>query len=457
VIDTELERIIRVALQSKDPDILVAAHKLISSPYYSFKPRPDQPQLLDEQSSFVFDQFPGIACIIGGNGSGKTVSAAYKVARFIRNTPPPDKETRFWVVCQKMDMAAGVCWSQHLEKFLPEAVVTNWYKESRGWPEAVEFKHASGNKWVIEFRSYEQGRKALQAASIGGFWADEQIDHSLLAEINSRTRNYRFSGNKLYTLTPLAPDPELEKLFTEAEKHPDWKFYRLNSECNTTIDLSFLNTCLDEQRETRRTGAFGNYTGAIYKTFNTAQHVVDPFPIPRGWRHVAGIDFGWDHPTVVILAARDLAGRYYVYDEYVENKTSIEDHVKAIKEKWKVTPDHGDIWADHAAAQDRHEFSIRGLPTRQAHKDVIAGIAKIQQLLRVGPDGTPGLVIFKNCTNLIRDLRTYVWHPNIPNKVLKKNDDCADALRYLVFSEGAELKPVEGLNLQQNRFFKKVM
>lgn len=126
--DADLDRYSRAALASKDPDLLVAAHKLATSPYYQFKPRADRPHALDEQSSFVNDQFPGIACIIGGNGSGKTV-AADKTARFVRTTPPPDKETRWWVVCQKLAMATGVCWAQHLEGFLPEAVVTKWYNE----------------------------------------------------------------------------------------------------------------------------------------------------------------------------------------------------------------------------------------------------------------------------------------------------------------------------------------
>lgn len=119
--------------------------------------------------------------------------------------------------------------------------------------------------------------------------------------------------------------------------------------------------------------------------------------------------------------------------------------------------DHGAFYADHAAAQDRHEFAIRGLPTVAANKDVIPGIARIQQLLRPGPDGKPGLFIFKTCQNLIRQLRLYQWHPTVPNKVLKKEDDLCDSLRYALASDGGEYKPVEGLKLDTNRFFKKVL
>lgn len=447
----DIAKLINAALVSGDPDLIVAASKLMNSAYLNFRPRPDNPELLDEQSSFVNDQFAGIACVLGGTGSGKSRSAAYKLAKYITDNPPPDRETRFWVLCQTLEMAISVCWVQHLEEFLPDAKVRGWYSEKKRLPDSVEIRNKNGNKWVIEFKSYDMGREALQAASIAGFWADEQIEHSLLTEVDARTRNYRLKGNKFYTLTPLRPDYELEKKVAEQEKHPGWKFYRLNSELNPEINLSFLDGLLDQDRQTRLTGAFASYSGAVYRNFGS-QHVVQPFDIPQGWQRVAGIDFGWDHPTVCLFGAKDPGGRFWIYDEYVQNKNSIEDHVEALKEKWKPgARDYGDMWADYAAAQDRHEFSIRGLPTRAAHKDVLPGIAKVQELLRNGADGKPRLLIFKNCENLLREMRTYIWHPNIANRPLKKEDDCVDSLRMLVYSDGRDLKPLD-LKMPESRF-----
>lgn len=449
---SDLTDLFKQALASNDPQLLIAAYHLATSLYHNFTPRPDKPEEFDQQTSFVTDQFKGIACILGGNRSGKTRAAGYKVAKFIRETPPPDKETRFWILSQTIEMASGVCWAQHLEEFLPEAEIVAWHNQARGYPAAVRFNHKNGNHWTLEFRSYDQGRKALQAASIAGFWCDEQIEHDLLDEIETRTSNYRFAGNKLYTLTPLMPDYELEKKFAEQENHPRWKFYRLNARLNPTVEHDFLDSALEQMRETRAIGAFASYAGSIYRTFGS-HHVVEPFEVPQGWRRIAGIDFGWDHPTVCLFAAKDLTGRLWVYDEYVQSQNSIEDHVEAIKHRWPGGADYGDIWADYAAAQERHEFAIRGLPTLSAHKDVISGIAKVQQLLRNGMDGKPRLLISKNCKNLIREMRLYQWHPHIPNKVKKEDDDCCDALRYLAFSDGREMKPIEGMKLTQHKYF----
>lgn len=448
----DLDTLIRTALESDDPDLLVAAHKLSSSPYYNFRPRPDNAEQLDQQTSFVEDQFDGLACVLGGNRAGKSVSSAFKVARFIRSTPPPDKATRFWCLSQTMEMSCGIQYAQHLESFLPEAVVTGWYSEKKGYPSSIAYGHPNGHRWQIEFKSYDMGRSALQGAAIAGCWLDEQIEYSLLTEVLARCSNYRFPGSRIYSLTPLRPDYELEKIFAEQEKHAGWRFYRLNTLCNGTIDASFLDHELDQLKDTRTIGAFASYSGSIYRNFG-AQHVVEPFEIPVGWRRISGIDFGWDHPTTAVFIAKDLTGRYWVYDEYCQSKTSIEEHVEAIKLKWGTSRDHGDIWADHAAAQDRHEFAIRGLSTRAAHKDVLGGIAKIQQLLRPGPDGKPGLLISNRCENLLREMRLYQWHPSISNKVLKKDDDMCDSLRYAIASDTQALKPIDGLKLQQNRYF----
>src|SRR5579872_7316015 len=72
-------------------------------PIQKFHPRPDRPELLDQQTSFYESKFDGITCVISGNGAGKTYVGSAKVARFLAETPPPEHNTPFWVVSTKMD------------------------------------------------------------------------------------------------------------------------------------------------------------------------------------------------------------------------------------------------------------------------------------------------------------------------------------------------------------------
>lgn len=52
------------------PQDLELLQKYLDDQFLSWQPRPDNPRLGDEQSSFVFDQFDGMAVALGGNGSG---------------------------------------------------------------------------------------------------------------------------------------------------------------------------------------------------------------------------------------------------------------------------------------------------------------------------------------------------------------------------------------------------
>ena len=65
-------------------------------------------------------------------------------------------------------------------------------------------------------------------------------------------------------------------------------------------------------------------------------------------------------------------------------------------------------------------------------KDVFAGISRVKQFLRDG-EGKPRLFIFKNCVNLIRELKGYWWgKDDLPRKT---EDHALDELRYYIMSK----------------------
>jgi hypothetical protein len=70
-----------------------------------------------------------------------------------------------------------------------------------------------------------------------------------------------------------------------------------------------------------------------------------------------------------------------------------------------------------------------------AENDVNAGIIRTISLLK-GDIKSGQLLICSECTNLIREIESYVWHPKCIEKgedePLKVNDHAVDALRYAV-------------------------
>jgi phage terminase large subunit-like protein len=446
--------LIKQALASQDPKALDLAFSLINDPLFRFEPRADQPELLDQQTSFYTDQFPGIACVVAGNGSGKSYCCSAKLARFIQETPPPEPNTPVWVISQTMEVVTKNCWGQNLKNFIPPDRIKSvvWYREGPGWPRLVVLKpHANGNNYVIEFKSYDQGRQALQAANIAAFMLDEQCPMDLLNEVLARTRKWNYPGSKLYTLTPIEPDPDLEERFSKPDQYPTWRFYRMNTRVAAEaghVTQDYVKH-LEENEipglvETRLTGAFARYEGMVYPSFGK-DHIIDPIKLEKNWLRIRGLDLGWNHGTACIWAARDHDGRYYVYREYNRAQTSIEDHVNAINgpgdglnpEAWDDYPNKGSTYADPANPQVLHEFAQRGLATVIANKDREAGFATVRSLLRPGPDGKPMLVVFNNCTTLINQMRQYVYD-RVTGKPIKETDnrlfDTVDALRYVCHS-----------------------
>jgi phage terminase large subunit len=443
--EIDLQSLLRASQKTDDIKLLTLIQKYLDCPLYCFKPRPDNILSGDQQESFIKDQFQGLACVLAGNGAGKSYCASYKIAKLLLETEPPEDNCPFWVLSKNMDMVTKVCWQQNLAHFIPAEYIQEiqWYSQKLSLPKTIVLKPVNGKRFVIELKSYDMNRASLQGSNIFGFWTDEQCDLAILREIWARTRRWDMPGTKFYTLTPIDPDYELEKIYNDSDKYPSWKFYRFNTETakdfghvTETYITQIKENELDDLLMTRLTGCFASFKGQIYRSFNPKVHAVEPFTIPEQWIHVRGLDFGWEHGTACIFAAKNNEGIWYVYKEYFQTKSTIEEHVEAINEGWRTFPSYLDTWADYADAQTRAEYSRRGLPTKAASKSVTVGIAAIQHLLRMNK-----LFVFKTCEKLLEEFRLYQWNPNIPGKPIKRNDDCLDALRYLIYSESKEQKP----------------
>ena len=71
--------------------------------------------------------------------------------------------------------------------------------------------------------------------------------------------------------------------------------------------------------------------GAIYTGWDPAIHLIDPFPIPAGWRKFRVIDFGFTHPFVCQWWAVDDDGRMYLYREWYMTERTVKVHSGKIK------------------------------------------------------------------------------------------------------------------------------
>ena len=66
----------------------------------------------------------------------------------------------------------------------------------------------------------------------------------------------------------------------------------------------------------------------------------------------------------------------------------------------------------------------------KVNKNILEGIHEVKNYIKDG-EGKSRLFIFKNCVNLIREIKSYAWGDDKP---LKTNDHSMDELRYYIMS-----------------------
>lgn len=449
------EAVLAASLKSANPQIRAIAEAYCRDPLQRFRPRPNNPNDHDEQTAFIEDNISRFAVCLGGTGSGKTEAAAYKVARYVLDHEPQRERLPFWIVGDTYDTTCDVCWNEKLSKYIPKAMIhsIDWYKSRRNWPYAVSLKHPKKPGeigWVLEFKSYEQGLAPMKAKSIGGFWCNEEVPYETVLEVMGRCRDYNSPG--WADFTPIeVKSPEWIDLY---ENPPEgWRFYHLNTRLNTALGEGwadwYLGQIPEDMRGTREIGVFSVLRGQVFKEFRKSIHVIEPFRIPRDWRKVRGVDFGFNNPFCCLWVARDHDDRYYVYDEHYESRQLNAHHASAIHSRdWNdELPWYGPTYTDHDA-QERAELGNFGIQCTPASKAINPGIELLRSLMMVQPDGKPRLFIFDKCVNLIREIVGYKWREgtgarNAIDEPVDKDNHCLAAGTMVLTSEGE--KPIEAI------------
>jgi hypothetical protein len=452
-----------------NPEVHDALWALTQHPYYAFRPRPDDPNEFDQQTSFLNDNESLFAICLGGTGSGKTRTAAQKTADFVLERKPPRERCPFWIIGETMDQICQAAWVEKLSEIIPDNEIhsTVWYKPKRKWPESVLLRHPDKFNevgWILEFKSYEQGFRGMKAISIGGFWCNEEIPFHLVQEIRGRCRDYDSPGWADFTPVECR-DPEWPMAYDDPPR--GWKFYHLNSLKNDAVPpgadkpisewaAAYLDGVPADMRDMRQYGRFTALQGAVYKEFRKSTHVIsyDKFfeltghrTIPRHWRKIRGLDFGYNNPFVCLWIARDQDDRYYVYDEHYQAQGLVKHHAERINAReWDATqPWYGPTYSEHDP-QIRAELTQFGITTTPANKAESQGVEMLRRLMMIKGDDRPQLYVFEHCRNLIREIIAARWPEGTslrnPQDVPIDKDNHCLAAGTLIETLGGEL-PIE--------------
>ncbi len=290
--------------------------------------------------------------------------------------------------------------------------------------------------------------------------------------LTTRLRNGRLSYHQLMIdanpdspTHPLKIETDTGRMLMLHSRHEDNPRF-FNRDGTMTEEGARYMSVLDALTGVRylrlRKGIWAAAEGVIFDEFNAAVHVVDRFEIPRDWRRIWAVDFGYVHPFVWQDWAIDPDGAMVLVRAIHRTKRLVEDHARDIKQLTAGDPPPYALFCDHDA-EDRATLERHlGRPTRPANKNVSEGLQATAARFRIGGDGKPRIKIMrdgvvhgmttpdrpgapplwqadpelvsaKQPACLADEIPGYVWEDGkVKEQPHKDLDDSCDTLRYAV-------------------------
>lgn len=411
--------------------------------------------------------------VFGGNRSGKTECGAVETVWLARGIHPyrqNKKNVQIWVVSLSTQVQRDVAQEKVLsylsKSWIKEIVMLSGRKDSpqNGVIDYITIKNIFGGESKIGFKSCDQGRDKFQGTSLDYVWFDEEPPEDIYKECRMRVLDR--CGEIYGTMTPLkgltwvyntiylneGNDEEVWCEFMEWADNP----YLSQSEIKSlTASLS------ESELEARRYGKFINSGGQVYSEFDESINVIEPFNVPQEWYDNISIDPGLNNPLSAHWYAVDYDNNIYVIAEHYETKQTVEYHAKKIKEicrrlNWQTASNGMYSALIDSAANQRTLSSPKNvcelfydngiLVNPKVNKDLYSGINRVKSYLK-NSNGVSKLFIFKNCPNMIREIKGYFWGNN--DAPIKKDDHAMDELRYYIMSRPENQPPQKQKTLVQ--------
>ena len=405
--------------------------------------------------------------VFGGNRTGKTECGAVEAIYLARGNHPykeNKKKVDGWVVSLSKQVQRDVAQKKilhYLNKDWIEDIVMlagrKDYPES-GVIDYIKIKNVFGGISTIGFKSCDQGREKFQGTSLDFVWFDEEPPQDIYIECKMRVLDK--NGEIFGTMTPLKGLSWVySEIYLNDKNDEEVWFEQMEWSDNPFLDQKeiehFERSLGLEDLEARKYGHFVSSSGLVYKEFDENVNVVDPFDVPKEWYDNMSIDPGLNNPLSCHWYAVDFDGNIFVIAEHFASGKDIDYHagrIKAICSRLNWPKGSGGAYhslIDSAANQRTLNgqksvaelFIERGINVNtHVNKDLFSGIAQVKSYLK-NAQGCPRLFIFRNCVNLIREIKSYFWGDG--DNPIKKNDHCLDELRYYIMSRPQAHRPAK--------------
>lgn len=399
---------------------------------------------------------------LAGNRTGKTYGGAIEVCMHLSGVYPEDwsgyrfdKPIIAWAIGVSNETVRSTLQQYYIGDpkaetpggLAPAIILSTTMR--RGLADAVDtvrVRHSSGGQSILCFKSYQQGREALQGARVDLIHCDEEPPHSLYMELLMRLMSVdgvSDPGMMMITATPLLGMTNTILRFTNEDEAREGEalngrgFVQAGWNDNPYLQdaekQQLRKSMAPHELEAREKGIPSLGSGMVYPVAESAI-TCNPFEIPEFWPRVYGLDFGWTAPTAALFGAHDRDNDViYFYGEYALAELTPQQHASNLL---KLGADwipgvfdpsglQSSIKDGDKLAQVYHDVGLIYLYKADNAKE--AGIAKTLTRMQNGQ-----LKLFNTLSQTLKELRIYGRDEN--GIVRKGNDHLMDCMRYVVMS-----------------------
>lgn len=300
------------------------------------------------------------------------------------------------------------------------------------------------NGSVIYFRSAAQP-ELLRGPSISWWWGDEAALYSrdVWRIMIGRLRQRGKLGYAWLTTTPKGRNWLYQEFVQQARAL--YAVYRTATGDNPFIDAAYHDMLKESYSgdfaRQELDGDFVAFEGLVYSEFDRMAHVRTPNPSPAQWggdkgrgfaRVVAGVDWGYANPGVIVVYGVDSDGRLWGLHEEYARRRRIEEWA-ALAAQLQAQYGIETFFCDPSEPDFIAQFQQAGCYAVAANNDVLPGIQAVKNRLVVQGDGLPRLILSPEFVHTAAEFEQYQWLGSrdglrdVPRKV---HDHALDATRY---------------------------
>lgn len=368
-------------------------------------------------------------CAAGGIGSGKSIGGAHRAILAScgqvgsKRIPTPNLGI---VTAPTYTMLKDATLRAYLE--YAGGLVSDFNKN--------EMKATLINGSEVLFRSADNPDR-LRGPNASWHWGDEAAysTDSLYKVMVGRLRQYGQLGYMWLTTTPKGRNWIWKRFVQDAKE--GYRLFTMPTWANPFLDEEIYQAWLESYAGDfalqELEGEFIAYEGLIYPRFDRGLHARTK--VPENFVYtVAGVDWGFVHPGVILIFGVDYDGRLWLIHEEYQRKRNIEDWAVLAGELNKTYRPRT-WWCDPSEPTYIAKFKAQGCKATEANNEVKPGIQRVENRLVRRDDGLPRLVVASWAANTITEFEQYKWaevRGELKEEPMKTNDHTMDAMRYVV-------------------------